>query len=212
MAVTSARNPEPSGNSTVVDQPGPSPTEPSADDTGGAHGCHTKTAATTAATTANATNTKPGFHRIPISASGFHVYHPGSVIGHHRPSITPRSAAPLPSEKHRVRRRRGHRGDQHPLRQHRTLPFRRHVWFSQVRPDHHRHTSWILPLAAATFPTDGNYTLTVRATDTIGNASNSSTNHVIDHKKPQLPGQRRPTPRRSSIVYQTRVAPRHQSP
>ncbi|WP_247046221.1 Ig-like domain repeat protein [Arthrobacter rhizosphaerae] len=49
-------------------------------------------------------------------------------------------------------------------------------------------TSWNLPLAATTFPSDGSYTLTVRATDTIGNARTTSTTYVIDRTKPAAAG------------------------
>jgi hypothetical protein len=49
-------------------------------------------------------------------------------------------------------------------------------------------TSWNYPLAATSFPTDDTYTLTVRATDTVGNAGTTSTAFVIDRTKPTAVG------------------------
>ncbi|MFC7486166.1 hypothetical protein ACOCJ7_13030 [Knoellia sp. CPCC 206453] len=49
-------------------------------------------------------------------------------------------------------------------------------------------TSWSLPLAASTFPADDTYTLTVRATDTVGNARTASTAYAIDRTKPVAAG------------------------
>lgn len=44
-------------------------------------------------------------------------------------------------------------------------------------------TAWSYALAAATFPSDGTYTLVVRATDGVGNTSTSSTPFIIDRTK-----------------------------
>ncbi|MEO7268860.1 MAG: Ig-like domain repeat protein [Knoellia sp.] len=49
-------------------------------------------------------------------------------------------------------------------------------------------TSWSLPLAASTFPADDTYTLTVRATDAVGNARTTSTTYAIDRTKPTATG------------------------
>jgi hypothetical protein len=49
-------------------------------------------------------------------------------------------------------------------------------------------TSWSYALAAATFPGDGTYTLVVRATDAVGNASTASTAFVIDRTQPTAVG------------------------
>ncbi|MFI2458176.1 Ig-like domain repeat protein [Streptomyces sp. NPDC019539] len=49
-------------------------------------------------------------------------------------------------------------------------------------------TSWSYPLAAGTFPADGTYILTVRATDTVGNSRTSSTSYVIDRTAPTAAG------------------------
>ena len=45
-------------------------------------------------------------------------------------------------------------------------------------------TSWSYALAATTYPADGTYTLSVRATDNVGNARTTSTSFVIDRTKP----------------------------
>jgi hypothetical protein len=45
-------------------------------------------------------------------------------------------------------------------------------------------TSWSYALAATTFPADDTYTVTVRATDAVGNASTASTTFLIDRIKP----------------------------
>ncbi|WP_353951324.1 hypothetical protein V6K52_17050 [Knoellia sp. S7-12] len=49
-------------------------------------------------------------------------------------------------------------------------------------------TSWSLPLAATTFAADDTYTVTVRATDTVGNARTASTAYAIDRTKPAAAG------------------------
>ena len=49
-------------------------------------------------------------------------------------------------------------------------------------------TSWSYELAATTHPADGTYTVTVRATDTVGNAHTSSTAYVIDRTAPTAAG------------------------
>lgn len=49
-------------------------------------------------------------------------------------------------------------------------------------------TSWSHPLAATTFPADDTYFLTVRATDTVGNARTTTTTFAIDRTKPTATG------------------------
>jgi hypothetical protein len=49
-------------------------------------------------------------------------------------------------------------------------------------------TTWTYPLAAATFPADGTYTLTVRATDTVGNTASANSSLAIDRSRPTATG------------------------
>jgi hypothetical protein len=49
-------------------------------------------------------------------------------------------------------------------------------------------TSWSYALAAANFPGDGTYTMVVRATDAVGNASTTSRSFVIDRTAPTAAG------------------------
>ena len=49
-------------------------------------------------------------------------------------------------------------------------------------------TSWSYPLAASTFPADDTYTLSVRATDKLGNTTTTTTTFSIDRTRPSAVG------------------------